>query len=351
MKPGIVSVIVPVYNPGRRLIKCIESVLNQTYGDLDVILVNDGSDDGSGDICDYYASQDRRIQVIHTENNGVSIARNLGISKARGEYIQFVDSDDYVEPQMTELLVRAMVSHRTDVVMCGLRRINNNETITSAFNTTGCFSINDFVKENIEIISDNVIGSPCNKVFKRGIINKHTVRYPVDVHYAEDLLFNYEYLKHSNSVVLLPDALYNYCRFNSDSLSSKFREDCYDHLYMVYKSTMGFVRRYDLDETERRLLANKFANLYVSLVGHLYREDSTLSLAEKREILDAVFSDREVLRIIDGAHMDRFSFRVIWFFVEKRCFGLLQLFFLLKNVAKRSTWIEYAYRNWRRYSK
>lgn len=123
----IISLLVPIYNSGKYLEKCIESVIKQTYKNLEIILIDDGSTDDSGEICDKYASIDKRIKVIHKKNEGVSVARNIGIEKATGEYIGFVDSDDFIHPQMYEILYRMIKEYQLDMAVCKTKDIEVRE--------------------------------------------------------------------------------------------------------------------------------------------------------------------------------------------------------------------------------
>ena len=121
--PPAVSIIVPVYNAERTVGRCIESILNQEYTDFELLLVNDGSTDSSGGLCDSYAARDQRVRVFHKENAGVSNARNLALAQARGTYLQFLDSDDWITPEATLSLVRAAEDHQCDLVISDFYRV------------------------------------------------------------------------------------------------------------------------------------------------------------------------------------------------------------------------------------
>ena len=118
LKDPLVSIIVPVYNVEPYLTKCITSIIKQTYRKIEIILVNDGSSDGCGKICDEFAKKDERIRVFHTENKGLSAARNYGIARASGDYLDFVDSDDWIEPDMFAFLVNSAIGNKADIVYC-----------------------------------------------------------------------------------------------------------------------------------------------------------------------------------------------------------------------------------------
>lgn len=127
---GVVSVIVPIYNAEKYLSKCIESILTQTYKKLEILLIDDGSSDKSGEICDRYAAADSRIKVVHRENKGVAYTRNEGLDMASGEYITFVDSDDYIHPCMYECMLKSMHKHNAQIVTCGYKRVQEDEKVS-----------------------------------------------------------------------------------------------------------------------------------------------------------------------------------------------------------------------------
>lgn len=140
------SIIVPVYNVEPYLRRCVDSILNQTFSDFELILVDDGSPDSCGAICDDYAARDRRIKVIHKANGGVSYARNEGLDIAQGEYIGFVDSDDYIHPKMYEILVGVIEREQVDLVQCGYQRVCPEET-TTYFPIDGFPEVRKYYKE------------------------------------------------------------------------------------------------------------------------------------------------------------------------------------------------------------
>ena len=148
METDLVSVIIPVYNAEKYLRKCLGSIINQTYGYLDIIMVNDGSNDRSGDICNEYSSIDARIKVIHTENRGVSAARNLGIMESVGKYVQFVDADDYIQRDMIETMLFHIEYDKYELIISGYNRVflenRNGPKIYQKNRLSGRFTIDEF---------------------------------------------------------------------------------------------------------------------------------------------------------------------------------------------------------------
>lgn len=204
----MVSVIVPIYKVEDYLKRCIDSIVEQTYENLEIILVDDGSPDNCGAICDEYAKQDSRIKVIHKENGGLSSARNAGIRVATGEYISFIDSDDWVEKDFIQKLREALVRENSDMSACLFCRIKENEGSRTEFN------------ENIEVITDekfyNVLsvnsyaGYATNKLFKRDIIINNNLLFDEKIFNGEDFPFTLEYTKFVNKVSFIKLDLYYY---------------------------------------------------------------------------------------------------------------------------------------------
>lgn len=213
-----ISIITPVYMAEKYLENCIDSILSQKYNDWELILVDDGSPDKSGLICEQFAKLDSRIQVIHKPNEGVSSARNIGMFSARGEWIYFVDSDDFIEPNTLELLVES-VSNRTDLLIHGLCDDYLEKGIK--------FEYDYYVKKNWSIAEileyadkKGLLRGPVCKLYKTNIIRKYNILFNKNISYGEDTIFTFEYLKYCNSVILIPFSLYHYCHRNN-SLSGR----------------------------------------------------------------------------------------------------------------------------------
>ena len=216
----IVSIIVPVYNVEKYISRCIDSILAQTFNDWECILVDDGSPDKSGDICDEYAARDSRIRVIHKQNGGVSFARNAGLSAAQGEYIYFIDSDDYVEREALELLLSKAKQSEADIMVHG---IVNDYIYKHSSTAVKYVSLPEKDYSTILEMSDRwgLLKGPVNKLFKNSIIKNKALRFDESISYGEDTKFTFEYLVHCHSIAFVPRHLYHYCFRNKDSLTSK----------------------------------------------------------------------------------------------------------------------------------
>lgn len=227
----IVSIIVPVYKVEKYLNRCVDSILNQSFTDFELILVDDESPDYCGAICDNYRLKDRRVRVIHKQNGGLSSARNAGIKQAIGDYICFVDSDDWLDNQYVESLYRMIVHYDADMTAC--RFCESIEGQKTPQNRTSW---------NIQVFSDNLMfhaitektfsGFACNKLFKACYIKEHGLLFDEKIFNGEDLPFVIEYLKHCKNVAYTDSELYYYnIRPQSITTTRSFSERAYTILY------------------------------------------------------------------------------------------------------------------------
>lgn len=233
----LISVIVPVYNVDKYLENCVNTLVNQTYSNLQIILVDDGSTDSSGNICDRLAKEDERIVVVHKDNEGLGMARNTGLDYASGEYVMFVDSDDYTDITMVEKLYNALNNYKADTSYCGY---------TMAYNSGKQKEIpayyNNKIFQNEEII-DNVLlemiaGQPDAKkdailsmsvwhaLYSMKIIKDNNLCFPSEREFiSEDIIFDIAYLQKSKCVCYIEDPLYFYRCSNENSLTHQYKKD------------------------------------------------------------------------------------------------------------------------------
>lgn len=215
---SLISVIVPVYNVDKYLKECIESIINQTYTNLEIILVDDGSIDDSGSICDEYEKKDNRVKVIHKKNEGVSVARNIGLEIATGEWIGFIDSDDWIEVDYFTKMIKIALEKNVEIVVCGYNRIVNKrkESINNSSKTT----IIDSREYLIKTLNPQTGYGFCHsKLYKRESIGD--VVFDSNLVVGEDALFNEQIATNIKKCCMFGDCLYNY-RLNSDSAVKRY---------------------------------------------------------------------------------------------------------------------------------
>lgn len=239
MSQALVSVIIPVYNIETYLRECVESVLQQTYKNFELLLVDDGSKDSSPAICDEYAAKDSRVVVIHKANEGPSATRNRGIDESKGEFIVFVDSDDLIHEEMLEKMVKAMTRYQTDLCISGFERFRDDWRQRARISP---YSLMIFQSQQ-ELASvytkarTNMFGvSIWAKMYRADIIKENHIRFEKDIDYEEDCCFNLQYFRHVNTAAILRDYFYFY-RQMEVSLSKGYRKNTFKFL------VNGFQRR------------------------------------------------------------------------------------------------------------
>ena len=215
MIKGLITVIVPIYKSEKYLNKCVNSILAQTYPHIEVILVNDGAPDGSALLCDEYAKKDDRIKVIHKENGGVSSARNAGLDAASGEYVGFVDSDDFVDEDMYESMIKSIVDTGADIACCGYRTVYDRYYRLVKVPYVGKLSVTLFFECLLEDFRRYYQVAPtgvCNKLFRADLIHSHgNIRFPVDMTEGEDGWFSMDLISKSiNGLVFVDITPYHY---------------------------------------------------------------------------------------------------------------------------------------------
>ncbi len=215
-----VSIIVPVYNAENTLKRCIESILNQEYTNFELLLIDDGSKDLSGNICDEYAAKDDRVKVIHKENTGVSDSRNCGIEAARGDFLQFVDADDWLTADATKLMLRAAEDNNCELVISDFYRVVGKKVShKGSIKEEGVITKEELAEYMMDNPADFYYGVLWNKLFKRNIIFEKQIRMDETVSWCEDFLFNLEYIQYAEKVCVLSVPVYYYVKTEGSLVS------------------------------------------------------------------------------------------------------------------------------------
>lgn len=258
----LVSIIVPIYNAEKNLERCIESILNQTYREFELLLLDDGSKDSSGAICDAYAAKDERIRVIHKENSGVSDTRNQGIALARGEYLQFLDSDDWITSDATALFVRAAMESQCDMVIADFYRVIGERVAQKgAIEEEGLMDRRTYAENMMQNPADFYYGVLWNKFYKRSIIEKYRLKMDSEVSWCEDFMFNLEYIRHIQNVYALNVPVYYYVKTKGSLVSQganmknaiRMKRSVFTYYNNFYKDVFD-----EVDYEKRRLQVYRF---------------------------------------------------------------------------------------------
>lgn len=267
-----ISVIIPAYNIEAHLGNAIESVLAQTYENIEIIVVNDGSSDGTGTVAEKLAAGFSNVRVIHQENGGVTAARLRGVAEAKGEWIGFVDGDDEIEPDMCERLLRNATAHDADISHCGYQIIFPDGRV-HFFHNSAKLEEHDRVTALRELLSgENIEPSLCNKIFRRELFNGFEIE--TDILINEDLLMNYYLFSAAKTAVYEDWCPYHYLVRDSSASQAKLNErKIYDPIRV--KDIIRRVSAQELQKDAQRAYVNTCINIYNMLIvdGGTYRED------------------------------------------------------------------------------
>ena len=222
MKNETISVVVPIYNASKFLKKCLTSIVEQTYDDLEIILVNDGSTDNSLEICEEYAKKDKRVKIINKENGGVSSARNQGIEIATGKYIIFIDADDYIEKNMFEVLTTDLFKYNVDMSMCGYKKVNIKGKVLFKSSALEDKYFDEQAFKHYLFMPNYYREILCNKLFKLDLIKKNNIRFREDIHINENIIFILDFAYFARKYVYDNELLYNYLIHENSALNQKF---------------------------------------------------------------------------------------------------------------------------------
>ena len=222
MSGPIVSIIVPVYNAEKTIQRCVESILGQDFQDFELLLIDDGSQDASGALCDAFAQRDARVRVLHKENGGVSAARNLGLSQAQGVYLQFLDSDDWITADATTMLVRTAREYQCDLVISDFYRVVGDRVSHKGdIQEDTVLSREEYAAHMMERPADFYYGVLWNKLYRREIVERHHLRMNPEISWCEDFMFNLEYIRYAERFYALQLPIYYYVK-TKGSLASQY---------------------------------------------------------------------------------------------------------------------------------
>ena len=333
----LVSIIIPVYNVEKYLSQCLDSVLNQTYTDIEIICVNDGSNDGSGEILNDYVARDNRIKIINIENQGLSNARNVGFQHSKGEYVVYIDSDDWVDANTIEVALNAALERNADVVLWNyIKEYTDLSVPVRVFEENREYKGSGFVQLYRQLVGltgkmlrkpaqCDSISTAWGKLYKASIIKNNNIQF-VDTQIigTEDLLFNAEYFRFCESAVSLSDMFNHYRKQNSESLARRYKP-------RLYEQWAELQRRLYLVCGDKVFLAESLSNrVALSFIGLGINEMlSPLSLRTKYKKLKMILSTQEYKKAL--ASLDLTFMPIHWkiFFISARCRLMLSVLLLL----------------------
>ncbi|MDY6367562.1 MAG: glycosyltransferase family 2 protein [Clostridia bacterium] len=284
-----ISVIVPVYNTEKYLNRCIDSILAQTFTDFELLLIDDGSTDSSGKICDEYALKDKRVKVFHKENGGVSRARNLGIDNAQGEYLSFIDSDDYIRPEMYEKLAKIIDIYGVDLVCSNLEQ--NGKVLANKTPQNRVIDKQEIHDKILPYFTENDTlgaGGYTTMLIKRSVLEKGSVRFYEDFAFQEDTMFMINVYGNISLMYYLPQTFYEYTT-HPTGLYTAYRKGDGVNFIKARNIMLSLIEKYDIP-------ANffNFNSTYLYNVGwYIYRTLRLKDKKEKNSLIDGVLLAEE----------------------------------------------------------
>ena len=336
MEIGLVSVVLPIYNVEKYLDRCIKSVVNQTYKNLEIILVDDGSPDNCPMICDVWAKKDDRIKVIHKKNAGLGMARNTGIENATGEYICFFDSDDYVETNTIELCINEINRSNSQIVLFGINSVNERGFTVTHRAPDPPKSIYEGVEvQNIFLpmlvsSENNIMMSSCCCLYSMSLLRDINFRFVSERKIiAEDIYSLLVLYKYVNRVSIIPYALYNYC-LNQSSLTHTYREDRYPKIKYFYSECVKVCDNFGYGEDIKKRLTGEYYGFVLAAMKMIAKSNNTKK--KKIILLNEILHDKDftsainTFKKIDGS----LKKKVMIIILELKWSRLLLLIFRIK---------------------
>lgn len=339
MKDIRISVIVPVYNVEKYLRTCIDSLLSQNFMPYEIILVDDGSTDTCPFICDEYANANEIIKVIHKKNAGLGYARNTGIENANGDYITFVDSDDYCDHDYIETFIKEVEKYQCDTCKTSYRRVNDSGEILSSNPVTPGVFADDAVRNellprimgSLPNTHDAIPLSACATLFSLEIINEHGLKFPSERAWiSEDTMFNIYYYSYAKNVVLLNQITYNY-RVNNNSLTTKYVNDRLERCIRMYRKELEIFKENGVYDYCHLRATKQFFNYLRMCFAQLNKDVCKLDTYAIINEIETICKNKDVISIIDNYPVEQLDFAAKVFLKLVRNNHKYLLYFIYNN--------------------
>lgn len=327
----LVSIVVPVYNGERYIDDCMKRLLEQTYAPLEILLVDDGSGDGSGGICDRYAAAVSHVRVIHQENGGPSRARNTGIAHAQGKYLMFTDVDDLLQADAVEKNVRIAEESDADVLMFGFwyYDVANDRKVTRPMKTSFCGSREEFFRDClVETVETEVINAPWNKVFRREFLREQDLAFDPQIRIYEDLYFSLQAVSRAHKIAVNPELFYQYNVQTQGTQLNSYYPRFFDNITKIYHYAMDFCREFPEHEEQEMAFCRVYSGLGLTFLKQLSCRRG-IADSERKKIVRRICREQDFLEAVRKSGLQG----------KRRL-----LYLLLKTQSTR--WIIALYRSW-----
>ena len=335
-----ISIIIPIFNAENTIKRCLDSIVNQSYHNLEIILVNDGSTDNSQKICDLYKEKDIRIKVINQKNQGVSVARNNGIKIATGEYIQFVDSDDEIKSNMCFDFYSILKDKKPDCIICGMERHFNTyskEIVNSITMPNRFVEKQEYDNYFLQLYKNNYFNAPVNKLYRLDLIKKYEILFNKDINLGEDLLFNLEYFRHTDKYYILSDENYIIYEETNNSLTRSYNEKKIEYLGVLHLAVDNFCKNFvNYKECEEFNLLYYMRSVYICLEQII---TCNIEKNKKRNLVKQIKENEYLLKITKERKTKQIELIYYLFFIKNKYYYItyigIQFRIFLKKVIRR----------------
>lgn len=294
-----ISIIVPVYNSSPYLRSCIDSILKQSLSDWELLLVNDGSTDDSGEICDEYAGRYPAIRVIHKENAGVSAARNTGLAEATGEYIGFVDSDDTIRPEMYEEMYKVAILNHSEIVMCDAITVfpdgrTEPDTITQLPKSCALER-----KDWTPMLLKEMAGSACRCIYQRALVEKHQVSFPTSLKFSEDRIFNLYLMGYAAKLFYIKKGFYNRLVWEGSAVH-RFHADYYEHIKKAGQATKRAIEAvWNVESKDyEKVYVEQLVGGAIGAINNYFYTTSQMSFRVRYRAIKRICFDDELQKVL-----------------------------------------------------
>lgn len=341
MTQGLISIVVPIYNVEKYLDRCIKSIVNQTYRNLEIILVDDGSPDNCPELCDNWAKKDARIKVVHKQNAGLGMARNTGIDNASGEYIFFFDSDDYVALDVVEKCYASAKKYNSDVVMYGLNSVDTQGKIVGAEipSTPKDYYSGAEIQEYIlpsMILTDPETGKKNNlnmsawgRMFSMKLINDHSWRFVSERDYiSEDFYSLLDLYKYVQSASIIHEAMYFYC-CNAASLTHHYDANRYKRICKCHEAMIQLCKRHNYSDCIKNSVDSQYVGSTIGLCKLILTQDKS---QDRNKQIAAVVNDSYLQTVIRRINIRKETLprKILFTFIRLRAWRVVSLVVSLK---------------------
>ena len=325
---NVVSIIMPIYNREKSINRAIQSVLCQTYKDFELILINDGSTDNTEKVCKKYVKKDRRIKYIKISNSGPGEARNKGLELATGKYIMFIDSDDFYEEKMVEIMLNEIKESQTNCIICNRIINNKNNKIKQSFVEKNMISENK--QEFIEYFQKhNLFNGVCNKIYLKNIIDEYHIKFDKRFISGEDYKFNLDYFNHINTAKAINKFLFNYVMTPNSIIHSSKSYDFFMQVNIVDYN----LKIYDDNNFDKKKIYYKY--LIIAIDGISYKIQTEKEYKKVKQYIEDVINYPSIQMILKSKFKKKFEHKIFWILLKNNMKRTIYYYIYCRIILKK----------------